>query len=87
MLSFTDVEINDHIVVDVADDPETNGSSSGYHSTHDSDDATMSSLELENRLLNNEITSLNQEMTTVIQRAKTAQEGELRKVTLEQLSL
>ena len=64
--------------MDLADDPETNGSSSGYHSTHDSDEGVVSSLELENRLLKNEIASLNQEMSTVIQRSRTAQEGNVR---------
>ena len=35
-----------------------------------------SSLELENQLLKNEISSLNQEMTSVIRRAKESQDGE-----------
>ena len=39
----------------------------------------MSSLELENRLLKNEVASLNQEMTSVIHRAKSAQDGKYRK--------
>ena len=37
---------------------------------------TLSALELENRLLKNEIFSLNQEMASVIQRAKDSQTGE-----------
>ena len=65
----------DHIVVDLTDDPETNGSSSGYHSNHESDEGFVNSLELENRLLKNEIASLNEEMSTVIQRSRAAQEG------------
>lgn len=35
----------------------------------------LSSLELENKLLKNEIASLNQEMSSVIQRSKTAKQG------------
>ena len=42
---------------------------------NESGDTRISALELENRLLKNEVSSLNQEMTTVIQRAKTAQTG------------
>lgn len=40
---------------------------------HESSDTRLSSLELENRLLRNEIASLNQEMASVIQRAKDSQ--------------
>lgn len=42
---------------------------------HESSDTRLSSLELENRLLRNEIASLNQEMASVIQRAKDSQTG------------
>ena len=52
-------------------------SSSGYHSNQE-DNASqqqLSSLELENNLLKNEVASLNQEMNSVIHRAKTAQDG------------
>ena len=57
-----------------------NDSSSGYHSNHEDSGATMqqqqlSSLELENQLLKNEVASLNQEMSSIIQRAKSAQDG------------
>ena len=38
-------------------------------------DRQLSSLELENRLLRNEVASLNQEMASVIQRAKEAETG------------
>lgn len=38
-------------------------------------DRQLSSLELENRLLRNEVTSLNDEMATVITRAKDAESG------------
>ena len=37
----------------------------------------LSALELENRLLKNEVQSLNEEMNAVIKRAKDSQEGEL----------
>lgn len=39
------------------------------------DNSQLSSLELENRLLRNEIASLNQEMASLIQRAKDSQTG------------
>jgi hypothetical protein len=54
------------------------GSDHSAHETeaHDDGDARVSSLELENRLLKNEVDSLNQEMAAVIQRAKNAQTGE-----------
>ena len=42
--------------------------------SHDSQ-MTTSSLDLENRLLKSEIASLNQEMTTLVQRAKEAETG------------
>lgn len=47
------------------------------HDVHTSvgGDTHLSSLELENRLLRNEIASLNQEMASVIQRAKDSQTG------------
>lgn len=38
---------------------------------------TTSSLDLENRLLKNEIASLNQEMTSLVQRAKDSETGKL----------
>jgi len=66
------------LAVESHDDLVGNESSSGYHSNQE-DGGTqqqhVSSLELENRLLKNEVASLNQEMTTVIQRTKTATEG------------
>ena len=53
----------------------TADTSSGYHSHDDENKKGSSSLELENRLLKNEVTSLNQEMASVIERAKNSQEG------------
>ena len=53
----------------------TADTSSGYHSHDDDNKQATSSLELENRLLKNEVTSLNQEMASVIERAKNSQEG------------
>ncbi|KAK2188634.1 hypothetical protein NP493_126g02011 [Ridgeia piscesae] len=60
-----------------------NDLSSGYHSNHEDSGATMqqqqlSSLELENQLLKNEVASLNQEMSSIIQRAKSAQDAMLK---------
>ena len=51
------------------------------HSAPDSDPpddshTRLSALELENRLLKNEVASLNQEMASVIERAKNSQTGE-----------
>ena len=68
----------DHASLDIHDEQMTRESSSGYHSNPDDSSGTqqqLSSLELENRLLKNEVASLNQEMTSIIQRAKTAQDG------------
>jgi hypothetical protein len=63
--------------VDPQEDLLGNDSSSGYHSNQEDGGAQqqLSALELENRLLKNEVASLNQEMTTVIQRTKSATEG------------
>lgn len=66
------------VAIDMHEDPLGNtDSSSGYHSNHDENthQQHLSSLELENRLLKNEVASLNQEMSSVIQRAKSSQEG------------
>ena len=57
-----------------------NDSSSGYHSNQEDGGASvqqqqLSSLELENQLLKNEVVSLNQEMSSIIQRAKDSQDG------------
>ena len=68
----------DHASLDIHGEQMTRESSSGYQSNPDDSNGTqqqLSSLELENRLLKNEVASLNQEMTSVIQRAKTAQDG------------
>ena len=49
-------------------------------SDHQGDGPTqqqLSSLELENRLLKNEVASLNQEMSSLINRAKDSQDGKL----------
>lgn len=57
-------------------------STNSVHSNQDNDTHTtgetqqkLSSLELENKLLKNEVASLNQEMASVIQRAKDSQSG------------
>ena len=64
---------------DPADDLLGNAdSSSGYHSNSEDNNQQqqqLSSLELENKLLKNEVASLNQEMTSVIKRAKDAHQG------------
>lgn len=52
--------------------------SSGYHSSGEQDSTHqqhLSSLELENKLLRQEVDSLNQEMQSVIHRAQAANEG------------
>ena len=71
-------ESTDPSTVDAQDDLLGNDSSSGYHSNQEDggvQQQQLSALELENGLLKNEVASLNQEMTTVIQRTKTAAEG------------
>ena len=63
--------------LDIQEDLITQETSSDYHSNPD-DNGTqqqLSSLELENRLLKNEVASLNQEMQSIIQRAKSSQDG------------
>ena len=64
-------------MLEIQDDLLGNESSSGYHSNQEdgSNQQQISALELEHRLLKNEVASLSQEMTTVIQRTKTSQEG------------
>jgi hypothetical protein len=57
-----------HDPVDRGHDPRDSGHDPGEHQR-------LSSLELENKLLKNEVASLNQEMASVIYRAKTAQTG------------
>lgn len=57
---------------------QTGDSSSGYHSQPEDSTVTsqqFSSLELENKLLKNEIVSLNQEMTSIINRVKITEQG------------
>ncbi len=74
-----DSDSPDHASLDIHEDAMTQDSSSGYHSNPDETNDTqqhLSSLELENRLLKNEVASLNQEMSSVIQRVKLAQDGE-----------
>lgn len=70
-----DVDTSSH-PTDPSDDLLGNtGSSSGYHSNSEDNNQQqqqLSSLELENKLLKNEVSSLNQEMTSVIKRAKDA---------------
>jgi len=61
---------------DVADG--SNGQSSGYHSS--AEDGTtlqqqLSAVEVENQLLRNEVTSLNQEMQSVIRRMQSSNDG------------
>jgi len=56
----------------------SNGQSSGYHSS--AEDGSMlqqqlSSVEVENQLLRNEVASLNQEMQSVIRRIQSSNEG------------
>ena len=51
----------------------------------DDDTGSMTSVELENRLLKNEVSQLHQEMSSVIQRAREAQDG--RQTRLEFLEL
>ena len=54
-------------------------SSSGYHSSGEetaNQQQHLSSLDLENKLLRQEVESLNQEMQSVIYRAQSANEGE-----------
>ncbi|KAK7104738.1 golgin subfamily A member 5-like [Littorina saxatilis] len=53
--------------------PAASDHSAPESETHDVGHTNVSSLELENRLLKNEVTSLNQEMASIIQRAKNAQ--------------
>ena len=64
---------------DIPDDATNNhDSSSGYHSNQEDSQppsSQVSALELENKLLKNEVASLNDEMRSVIQRAKDAQTG------------
>ena len=71
----------DHASLDIHEEQSTQDSSSGYHSNpdevNDTQQQQLSSLELENRLLKNEVASLNQEMASVIQRAKSAQDGKI----------
>ena len=45
--------------------------------SHDGAQQNLSSLELENKLLKNEVQSLNQEMSSVVNRAKEAETGKL----------
>ena len=58
--------------------------SNSLHSNHEleshSNQMTSSSLDLENRLLKNEVASLNQEMASLVQRAKDSQTGILNKL-------
>lgn len=56
---------------DTVDDVETAGAADT------SSQSQLSALELENRLLKNEVQSLNGEMNSVIRRAKDAQDGRL----------
>ena len=56
--------------------PAASDNSAPETDTQDGGDTRVSALELENRLLKNEISSLNQEMASVIQRAKDSQAGE-----------
>lgn len=53
--------------------------SNSVHSSQDHESngetQTLSSLELENKLLKNEVQSLNQEMSSVVNRAKEAEMG------------
>ena len=56
--------------------PTASDNSAPETDTQDGGDTRVSALELENRLLKNEISSLNQEMASVIQRAKDSQAGE-----------
>ena len=56
---------------------ETQGMNESFHSNQ-SHGSHVTSLELENRLLKNEMQSLNEEMTAVIKRAKDSQEGSFR---------
>ena len=68
----------DHASLDIHEEQLAQDSSSGYHSNPEENNGTqqqLSSLELENRLLKNEVASLNQEMTSIIHRAKSAQDG------------
>jgi hypothetical protein len=70
-----DQSISDDISAEVLipTDSSSGGSHSNYEEIHA--DEHLSALELENKLLKSEVTSLNQEMTSVIQRAKNSQEG------------
>jgi len=56
----------------------SNGQSSGYHSSAE-DGSTLqrqlSTVEVENQLLRNEVASLNQEMQSVIRRMQSSNEG------------
>ena len=61
---------------DVADG--SNGLSSGYHSSTEDGSSLqqqLSAVEVENQLLRNEVSSLNQEMQSVIRRMQSANEG------------
>ncbi|KAI0219039.1 Golgin subfamily A member 5 [Lamellibrachia satsuma] len=76
-------EPNDTADLSTNDVAVNNDSSSGYHSNQEDSGATMqqqqlSSLELENQLLKNEVASLNQEMSSIMQRARDAQEAMLK---------
>jgi hypothetical protein len=70
-------------VFEASDDSHSNANvpsshTSGHQSRGDEghiQQQQLSSLELENKLLRSEVASLNQEMASVIQRAKDAQEG------------
>lgn len=79
-MSAVGFEPNDTADLSTNDVAVNNDSSSGYHSNQEDSGATMqqqqlSSLELENQLLKNEVASLNQEMSSIMQRARDAQEG------------
>ena len=60
------------------DDSNNSELLSGHHSNQGDGGVQqhLSSLELENQLLKNEVASLNQEMTSIIQRAKDSQKGD-----------